>query len=325
MRTDYNKLISFVIINFNCHQLIVNLIHQIKNSCNYNNYEIVIVDNSVNKEEKKFFQKNSDDLIDQYICLDQNVGFGQACNIGARAARGNILVFINPDVEISKQGFDDFIYKNIDNNNCFSPLILNTDGTLQPNCNSYSNIFVFIISSLKISKLIDRFKLKKIILNFLKFLNCKNNFIFNYFMNFEIQKRKICDWISGACMILSRKLFFAVKGFDANFFMYLEDEDLCRRIKKYSDCSIFVESSFFIVHHVSTTYKESSIQKFVLAQRFVSNLYYIKKYDGNFCYYLLKTYYLLYFLVLMLINLILLQKKIFDKNLFILKKILRKC
>jgi GT2 family glycosyltransferase len=39
-------------------------------------------------------------------------------------------------------------------------------------------------------------------------------------------------WISGAALFTSRKVFSEIGGFDENFFMYFEDNDFCRKIRK---------------------------------------------------------------------------------------------
>jgi N-acetylglucosaminyl-diphospho-decaprenol L-rhamnosyltransferase len=40
------------------------------------------------------------------------------------------------------------------------------------------------------------------------------------------------DWVSGACILVRRDAWEAVGGFDPDYFMYLEDVDLCWRLGK---------------------------------------------------------------------------------------------
>ena len=39
------------------------------------------------------------------------------------------------------------------------------------------------------------------------------------------------DWVSGAALMLPRAVFDAVGGWDAGYFMFNEDVDLCRRVR----------------------------------------------------------------------------------------------
>ena len=55
------------------------------------------------------------------------------------------------------------------------------------------------------------------------------------------------DWIGGAFMLFRAKSFHLVKGFDESFFMYYEDVDICRRIKKIG-YKITYNPDYYIIH-----------------------------------------------------------------------------
>ena len=52
-------------------------------------------------------------------------------------------------------------------------------------------------------------------------------------------RRRVCgrrearvDWVNAACMVLPRKVWQALDGFDEGYFMYCEDVDLCLRLRQ---------------------------------------------------------------------------------------------
>jgi GT2 family glycosyltransferase len=49
--------------------------------------------------------------------------------------------------------------------------------------------------------------------------------------NGQYDKTEETEYASGCCMLVSRKTFEKVGGFDKNYFLYYEDSDLCQRIK----------------------------------------------------------------------------------------------
>jgi len=64
-----------------------------------------------------------------------------------------------------------------------------------------------------------------------KFPKIKDYFLLkkNIHLNYEFND---IDWISGCFMLFDKNIFSAVNGFDERFFLYMEDVDICRRIKK---------------------------------------------------------------------------------------------
>jgi N-acetylglucosaminyl-diphospho-decaprenol L-rhamnosyltransferase len=60
--------------------------------------EIVVVDNASTDETRQLVQ--AADARVQLVSVTENLGFGRACNLGSKNARGTWLLFANPDVQL---------------------------------------------------------------------------------------------------------------------------------------------------------------------------------------------------------------------------------
>ena len=63
----------------------------------------------------------------------------------------------------------------------------------------------------------------------------------NYLEDFE------ACYLSGCCMIIPTNFFIKVSGFDENFFLYLEDADLTRKLSSVGRCLHY--SNSYINHN----------------------------------------------------------------------------
>ncbi len=70
------------------------------------------------------------------------------------------------------------------------------------------------------------------------------------------------DWVSGAFMILRLDVFLEVGGFDERFFLYLEDVDLCYKLKELGYKSCYVRGSE-VVHAGGSTTKNVEIKSII--------------------------------------------------------------
>ncbi len=52
----------------------------------------------------------------------------------------------------------------------------------------------------------------------------------NYLPDWKIDQTIEVDWVTGAALAASRKLFDRLQGFDETFFLFSEEVDLCRRL-----------------------------------------------------------------------------------------------
>jgi len=71
-------------------------------------FEVVLLDNASPTPLRQTLTTPLDDseLSLEFVELAHNVGFGAACNHGARTARGRVVIFLNPDAEATAGALD---------------------------------------------------------------------------------------------------------------------------------------------------------------------------------------------------------------------------
>lgn len=67
---------------------------------------------------------------------------------------------------------------------------------------------------------------------------------------------RMLPWISGACLVLTRELWLAVRGFDESYFLYWEDIDLCHRVREAGGSVVF-EPRAVAVHDEGATHQDA--------------------------------------------------------------------
>ena len=71
----------------------------------------------------------------------------------------------------------------------------------------------------------------------------------------ERNERGEVAWVSGALFLIRKKIFDALSGFDENFFLYKEEEDLCLRIREQGK-NILYDPTIHVLHHGSVVAKK---------------------------------------------------------------------
>jgi GT2 family glycosyltransferase len=226
--------------------------------------------------------------------LNENAGYGAANNIGVKMSKTGVIVLINPDTMIQDKDFDIFIDE-IQNEDIgvLAPKIVYPDGKVQPNCGAYATLKTYMMQAFKLGYFVRKFNLVYILRGAIQsFPFLKKSFIGTYLDNFSYDTvRKKCDWVSGACMIIRKEVFVSVGGFDENFFLYCEDEDLCRRIADRG-YSIYIDTRFTVVHNEGFARSRKSRElTFAANHRDKSNIYYLQKYSGPFSAGVLRIFY----------------------------------
>ncbi len=99
---------SVIIINYNLNEEVRRCINSLTSLINNADFEIILIDNhsedhSIIKIAEELKQKLGNRL--NLMRTDRNIGFGNACNLAAKHAKGDILFFLNPDTLITENVF----------------------------------------------------------------------------------------------------------------------------------------------------------------------------------------------------------------------------
>ncbi|MEG0614261.1 MAG: glycosyltransferase family 2 protein [Oscillospiraceae bacterium] len=205
--------ISIIIINFNTKSLTEQCIRSVIAETSAL-FEIIVVDNSTKSEEK--FSSNLDCI---KVINTENKGFGNACNIGIKAACGDFYLMLNSDT-IVKSGAIDKCLEYISSHDDVGAIGCKTllaDGTLDHSCKRglptpEASLYYFLGLDKKHpeSRKYGRYHA-------------------TYLDENEINEVEV---LSGAFMMLRATLIQKIGGFDEDYFMYCEDVDLCYRISQ---------------------------------------------------------------------------------------------
>jgi GT2 family glycosyltransferase len=259
--------LSVIILNFNKSQLTINCLRslytQFQKEINEKLIDIIIVDNASDKDELKILKKGiSQSRINNVKLLQNsnNAGFSKGCNLGAKSAKGNILLFLNNDTEFNDNKLWEMATY-MDKNEKVSILggrLINSNGTEQQSAGKYYTLFNALLLLLGIQR--------------------------TGFVNKNPNEIKHVDWVKGACMMVKRGVFDRLSGFDENMFMYIEDMELCYRAMKKG-------FGVFFYPYVTIVHKDhgSSNRGFAIVNIYQNLLYFYKKHRPRWEYLFLKS------------------------------------
>lgn len=214
MNKKYKYDVSFISINYNSSELTAKLVTSIVTYTKLVSYEIIIVDNNSKIEDISSIQKFLLTIPNhniRYIQNNLNSGFASGNMLGYSYCTGKYVFFINNDARLLNNCafiMKTFLEKNRD-------VGLATSKVLDENNNFHSSYKQFPSV----------------------FKQLFGNAVARFFSEAKFPSNRVVlrepsavEVVSGSCMFFDVEVFEFIGGFDKNFFLYCEEEDICKRV-----------------------------------------------------------------------------------------------
>lgn len=213
---------SIIVLTFNGLELNKKCITSILKNTE-GDFEIVIVDNA-SSDGTVDYLKSLDDSRINIEYNKNNVGFAEGNNQAAKMAKGELLVFLNNDTEVTKNWIMP-LQKAIGSKDVgvAGSKLLYPDGKIQ-----HAGV-VFSYKGMP-RHIYRRFE---------------NDFS-------PANKEREFQAVTGACLAIKKELFVRLSGFDEGYINGLEDVDLCFKVRELSLKVMYCPKST-VIHHESVS------------------------------------------------------------------------
>lgn len=216
--------LSIVIVPYKCKDPLDVTLQAVYASKTSYNYEVIIVDNvsedgTAEMVQEKYLSNPEIAAKTNFFVNVANEGFGRGNNRGIEKATGDYILLLNPDTKVAEDNFQvmvDFMksHPEVGMSTC---KLLRANGQLDWACRrSEASPWISFTRLSGLQKLFPNTKL----------------FGSYNLMYKSIDEETEVGCCTGAYMMISRACMDKVKGFDPDFFMYGEDNDLCRRTRE---------------------------------------------------------------------------------------------
>jgi N-acetylglucosaminyl-diphospho-decaprenol L-rhamnosyltransferase len=189
--------------------------------------EIIVVDNASRDHSLQSLDHRA-----RVIEPGRNLGYGPAANLGARSASEPYLLICNPDLVV-RPGAVSALLARMEKDpglGVCGPMLRDSNGEVYPSGRDFPGLLDAVGHA------------------FVGLIWGGNPWTRRYrHLGGDQHQPRRADWVSGAFMLVRRLAYESVGGFDESYFMYVEDVDLCWRLRR-AGWGVFYEPSAEVDH-----------------------------------------------------------------------------
>ena len=205
--------IDIVVVNWNSGPLLQECVESILKFGRPLVARTVVVDNNSSDESHKFMVDLPNTTL---IQAPTNLGFGKACNLGAKICDGDYILFLNPDSRLYQHTLEDVLeFMSRERNSSIGICGVRLEdehGETARSCSRFPSVKGFLSKAIGLTRLAPSFG------------SAMNEWDHSH-------SRKV-DQVIGAFFFVRKNLFDSLNGFDERFFVYFEEVDFAYRAKQ---------------------------------------------------------------------------------------------
>jgi N-acetylglucosaminyl-diphospho-decaprenol L-rhamnosyltransferase len=206
---------SAVVVNYNYGDLLERCVRSILDETSAGAPEVVVVDNGSTDGSAERLSATLP--VARVVAAPGNVGYARGANFGIASTRAPFVAVLNGDVELAP-GVAAPMLAALESDprlGAVGPRVLNVDGSVYPSARTDPGLFVATAHAA------------------LGLVWRTNPWTRRYRqLDVDPTRARDVDWISGAAVWLRREALDDVGGWDERYFMYMEDVDLCLRLRR---------------------------------------------------------------------------------------------
>ena len=206
--------VSIITVNYKVAHLLEGLFESIEKHPPEGSWEMIVVDNASGEEDVNRLKKLEESRPHfKLIVSDENIGFGAGNNLGVAQAKGEYIIFLNPDIVVRDGCLSGLIAHLGSRPECgiAAPRVNWGDGSFQPTGRAFPNPLTGLFGRATIlSKLFPSNPLTK-----QQLIDLTN-----------VTEPTEVEWAAGMAWAVRRREFRDTGGWDERYFMYWEDADV---------------------------------------------------------------------------------------------------
>ncbi len=213
------ELISIIIPSKDNPEVLKNLLNSIWNLTTGVIYEVIVIDNGSNEENQIKIKQIAGEF--RYIYEPQEFNFSRICNRGAGLAKGDYVLFLNDDMEVRDGSwlYQMLMYARQNHVGAVGAKLYYPKSRMIQHC-GITNLRLGPVHKLQYKE-DDRV----------------------YYDHINDVNRNVLG-VTGACLLMKKKLFDKVGGFDENLKVAFNDVDLCYTLYEEGYHNVIVNTTY---------------------------------------------------------------------------------